>query len=358
MKENIMWSAEVENKVLQRFLEAIEQITDECKMFIKEDEIYVKEVDPAHISMVEESLKKEAFEQWEIDFEPTEIERKIPKERLSEQLGNFDSIEQIEKMVNEYEELKEEFNSWVKEVMEIDKEYDEIEDIGELLEVEKINLLRDELVEKLEELEEEEEEFEWVTEEVEPNGEIGINVKKLQTALKIMERTELVKIKVNKDATEMKLKGTRMNRRIPLLDVAGLTNPNVPELDLPCRLIVRAKQLKKGVKSCETVSDHMCVEIQEDKMKLSSIEDEDTVGWNVYRDDLEGLEDTEWDKIGNDTLRSLFALKELKKMSSVMNMNDEVTMELGKDYPLKLKFQWGDGNATTQYLLAPRIESA
>ena len=53
--------------------------------------------------------------------------------------------------------------------------------------------------------------------------------------------------------------------------------------------------------------------------------------------------------------RSLFSLDYLKNMSKAIGKSNEVTLELGIDYPLMANFKLGQ-SLEVSYLLAPRIE--
>ena len=55
--------------------------------------------------------------------------------------------------------------------------------------------------------------------------------------------------------------------------------------------------------------------------------------------------------------RSLFSLDYLSDMIKAAGKANEVTIELGRDFPTKINFQIANGSGDVSYLLAPRIES-
>jgi proliferating cell nuclear antigen len=57
------------------------------------------------------------------------------------------------------------------------------------------------------------------------------------------------------------------------------------------------------------------------------------------------------------TLHSLYSLDYVAAMTKGMSHVDNITLNLGKDYPLQVNFEVADGKGKVSYLLAPRIES-
>jgi len=53
----------------------------------------------------------------------------------------------------------------------------------------------------------------------------------------------------------------------------------------------------------------------------------------------------------------MFSLDYLSDISKIAGKADEVTIDLGKDYPLKLKLKIAEGLGEVNYMLAPRVES-
>jgi len=55
--------------------------------------------------------------------------------------------------------------------------------------------------------------------------------------------------------------------------------------------------------------------------------------------------------------RSLFSLDYLSDIVKPASKSNEITIELGKDFPVKIGFSIANGAGKIGYLLAPRIES-
>ena len=55
--------------------------------------------------------------------------------------------------------------------------------------------------------------------------------------------------------------------------------------------------------------------------------------------------------------KSLFSLDYLSDMSKILGKSNEVTIDLGKDFPLKIRIKIAEGHGEVSYMLAPRVES-
>jgi hypothetical protein len=76
--------------------------------------------------------------------------------------------------------------------------------------------------------------------------------------------------------------------------------------------------------------------------------------WDLYlrlaKEDLVELE-------AGEKTRSMYSLDYFLNMVKAVKSGEDVTLNLGTDYPVKLEFQMADGGGHCVYLLAPRIES-
>jgi proliferating cell nuclear antigen len=55
--------------------------------------------------------------------------------------------------------------------------------------------------------------------------------------------------------------------------------------------------------------------------------------------------------------RSLFSLDYLSDIIKPASKSNEVTLQIGNDFPIKINFEIAGGRGKVGYLLAPRIES-
>jgi len=180
--------------------------------------------------------------------------------------------------------------------------------------------------------------------------ELGINLSKIDQFLKLAGSGDIVSLEHIEDENRLVMEVDNITQKMPLLDTAGMTDPNVPQLDLPINLTLKGKHLLKGIKASQNISDHISITASPDGFEIISEEDEDMVRLALSEDELEELE-------AKEKVKSLFALDYFSNMIKCVGSDTPINMELGADYPVKMRFEFADGYGKVMYLLAPRIES-
>lgn len=180
--------------------------------------------------------------------------------------------------------------------------------------------------------------------------ELGIDIDKLKEVLKLARGDEIITIKHNEEKNNLIINIENITRRMSLIDTAGMSDPKVPSLNLPVKVVMRANELDQGIKASESVSDHIALIVNPDGFELRSEGDTDSVDLKLSKELLKELD-------CKDEVKSLFSLDYFSNMIKSVSGAELVTMHLGSDYPVKLEFDIAEGNGHVVYLLAPRIES-
>lgn len=180
--------------------------------------------------------------------------------------------------------------------------------------------------------------------------ELGIDLEKLIDVLKLAAAGDVISLEHDEDKNRLITHIGNITRRMSLLDASVLTEPKVPNLNLPVKIKIRATELLQGIRASEHISDHISLIASPDGFELASQGDTDSVSLKLPKDMLEELECPE-------VVKSLFALDYFAKMIKAVGPQESVMMNLGSDYPVKLEFTFADKNGSAIYLLAPRIES-
>ena len=180
--------------------------------------------------------------------------------------------------------------------------------------------------------------------------ELGIDLEKLNDVLKLAGGSDILSIEHDEDKNRLITKVGNITRRMSLLDASVLTDPKVPNLNLPVKIKLKAGELLQGIRASEPIADHISLIATADGFELASQGDTDSVSLKLPKDMLEKIECAE-------TVKSLFALDYFSKMIKAVGPSESVLMNLGTDYPVKLEFSFADENGSAIYLLAPRIES-
>lgn len=244
-----MFKAKIKADVLKEVVDVISALVDEAKFNIKPDGISLRAVDPAHVAMLDMTLKKKGFE----EFKAKECE-------------------------------------------------------------------------------------------------LGIDIDKLKDVLKLAGPGDIFNLEHDEDKNRLILDVGNITRRMALVDTAGMSDPKVPNLNLPAKLTVETNELRKGLRAAEAVSDHVALISTSDSFEMVSEGDTDSVNLKLPKALLKELDCKE-------NQRSLFSLDYFSTMIKAIGGASEVTLYLGTDYPVNLEFNIAEGNGHVKYLLAPRIES-
>jgi len=181
-------------------------------------------------------------------------------------------------------------------------------------------------------------------------AEIGLDIDKLSQFLKLARGDDVVDMKHDEDKRRLNIAVGDVTRRMSLIDTTGMSDPKVPNLELPAKLTVKVDDLIQGIKASETVSDHIALVASPDAFEMTCEGDMDQVNWKKVKKDMESLETPS-------SVRSLFPLEYFSNMLRAVPSGSLVTMHLGNDYPVRVEFKIAGGKGEVRYLLAPRIES-
>jgi len=181
-------------------------------------------------------------------------------------------------------------------------------------------------------------------------GELGIDMDKMKEILRLAKGGEAISIGHDENKNRLVVTVGNTTRRMALVDTAGMSDPKVPSLNLPAKLVVRTDELRQAIRASESISDHLALKASSEGFEIVSEGDTDNVSHVVPKDLLEELQVKE-------PVRSLFPLDYFSNMVKAISSAQTVTLYLGSDYPVKMEFKIAGGKGEVKYLLAPRIES-
>jgi proliferating cell nuclear antigen len=180
--------------------------------------------------------------------------------------------------------------------------------------------------------------------------ELGLDMDKMKEILRLAKSGEVISITHDEDKNRLVVTVGNTTRRMSLVDTAGMSDPKVPSLNLPAKLVVRTDELRQAIRASESVSDHIALKASPEGFEVVSEGDTDTVSHMVPKDLLEELS-------AKDAVRSLFPLDYFSNMVKAISTAPTVALYLGTDYPVRMEFKIASGKGDVRYLLAPRIES-
>jgi proliferating cell nuclear antigen len=182
------------------------------------------------------------------------------------------------------------------------------------------------------------------------DAELGLDLDKMKEVLKLARAGDVLSVTQEEDKNRLVVHVGNITRRMSLVDTAGMSDPKVPNLNLPAKIRVRTEELRQGIRASESVSDHIALIATPDGFEILSEGDTDSVNLKLPKDMLDEL-------VCKEKARSLFPLDYFANMIKAISTAPTVTMYMGNDYPVRLEFDIAGGKGQVKYLLAPRIES-
>ena len=180
--------------------------------------------------------------------------------------------------------------------------------------------------------------------------ELGIDLDKIKEVLRLSRAGDIIEMEQDEAKNRLVLNLGNITRRMNLVDTAGMSDPKVPNLNLPAKITVTSDELQKGIRAAESVSDHIALNASPEGFEMYSEGDTDSVSLKLPKDLLISLDVSE-------KVKSLFPLDYFSNMVRSIPAGSVVTINLGSDFPVKLEFDIADKQGSVDYLLAPRIES-
>jgi len=179
--------------------------------------------------------------------------------------------------------------------------------------------------------------------------EVGIDFVKLLGILGI-GGSEVVNLRLDGQAQKLFTQMGSLAYTISLLDTTSLRKePKVPELEFPVQVIIEIEEFRRTVRAAERIGDHIMLGVDGEEFYMAVEGEMDKLRLTLKKEQLIHLTPG--------TLHSLYSLDYIAAMSKGMSHSDNITLNLGKDYPLQIDFEVADGKGKVSYLLAPRIES-
>ena len=183
-------------------------------------------------------------------------------------------------------------------------------------------------------------------------GLIGVNLSRLEDIAGMADAGQLVQLELDEETRKLHITIDGLEYTLALIDPDSIRQePDLPDLDLPARIVVEGRDIDRAVRAADMVSDHIAlgVDVGAEHFYVNAEGDTDDVHLELGAEDLISLE------LGE--AHSLFSLDYLKDMNKAIPKNGEVTMDLGEEFPVKLHFEIAEGLGNVTYMLAPRIQS-
>lgn len=179
---------------------------------------------------------------------------------------------------------------------------------------------------------------------------IGVNIENLLQILRRAKSSDQIVLELEDDSKlkiEMKGEGTR-RFSMPLLDISKGEIPEIDQLDFSAKMMIKTGVIEEGINDADIISDSVIFETDGKEFTMKTEGDSSSVESKI--DKNSGLME-----ISGDSVRSRYALEYLKKMIKAGKMSETTSLQMGRDFPMKLEFVKPD-KISMSFILAPRVE--
>lgn len=192
------------------------------------------------------------------------------------------------------------------------------------------------------------------TYQVDNEVNLGLNLSNFVSILKRVKSNDKLIMEMDEGGNKLRLTLEGNGKRtfeLPLLDIS-MEKPPIDQLSFGGKVQLESEVFEEGVADAEIAGDSIIFEAGPEggftmhaKGDISSTKLEMKKG---QHNGLLGLETKE-------ALRGRYPLEYLKKMAKAGKLANQMTLEFGTDYPMRLAFQVID-KMKLSFVLAPRVE--
>lgn len=183
---------------------------------------------------------------------------------------------------------------------------------------------------------------------------VGLSLDKLDDAISMADSDSTIAITYDDETRYLNIEYDGLDYQMAGIDPDSIRQePDIPDLGLPAKFTIARSQFSRAITAADMVSDHIefAVDADAEVFEAAAEGDTDDVDLGVETGD-----DLSFEEIG--AAESLYSLDYLKDIEhSIPNDVDELTLDLGEDFPVKIRGSFADSYGQFTYMLAPRIQS-
>ena len=183
-------------------------------------------------------------------------------------------------------------------------------------------------------------------------GILGINLQKLSSFVEMADSEDTVALELDEENHKLKVEIRGLSYTMLLLDPESMRKePKIPSLDLPIEISINGTDFKYGLKAAEKIAEYVNfgIDAKVSNFYLSASGDTDDVIYEVPVERLKIIKASE--------AKSLFAIEYLTDIQKLTEKTGDISIIMGKDYPVKISFPISDGKGMVEYMIAPRVET-
>ena len=180
---------------------------------------------------------------------------------------------------------------------------------------------------------------------------IGVNIENFLQIIRRANSADKIILELSEDKSKLKIEmlGSGVRKfSIPLLDISKGEIPEIDQLDFSTKMQVKTDVIEEGINDADIISDSIIIETEGETLIMKTEGDSSSVESKI--DKNSGLVE-----IKGDNIKSRYALEYLKKMIKAGKISEIASLQLGRDFPMKLEFVKPE-KVSMGFVLAPRVE--
>ncbi|MEM2899806.1 MAG: hypothetical protein QXT63_03370 [Thermoplasmata archaeon] len=187
------------------------------------------------------------------------------------------------------------------------------------------------------------------------------DINKLRESMKLAKSSKQISIKHQKESNYLAIAFDNITRKMA---VSPGINSKLKEnkLELPFTIKLKAKDLSRGIRAAQSISDNVTFSADSEKFEISAISETDSVSiqiglgksgkeYNISNDNNNTSYSTT-----NKKISSSFPIEYLSKVAYAFNEEDEIAISIGNNMPAKIAFTPKDNSYEISFLIAPIIQ--
>jgi hypothetical protein len=178
------------------------------------------------------------------------------------------------------------------------------------------------------------------------------DINKLRESMRLAKASKQISIKHQKESNYLAISFDNITRKMavsPGIDSKLKEN----KLQLPFTIKLKAKELSRGIRAAQNISDNVTLSADSEKFEISAFSDTDIVSIQIGLDNNTSYNSATHK---NKKISSSFPIEYLSKVAYAFNDDDEITISIGNNMPAKIAFIPNDNSYEISFLIAPIIQ--
>ncbi len=188
--------------------------------------------------------------------------------------------------------------------------------------------------------------------DVKEDTSIAINLNNLKQILKRAGSSDVLTLELDKEnKLKIQIKGnTTRTFSLPIIELEE-KEQKVPDLSFAASIKTSTTLFNEAIEDADIVAESVVFEAEPKKLTLMAEGD-----LSKAKIDINDGDSTKIITEGEDKVKAKYSIEYLKKMTGGSKLSNEVSIQLNKDYPLKLEYKSVD-KVMLSFILAPRVEN-